>query len=522
MIFSKLFSKSSVEQKPRGVVLVRPGLTQGSNLGNRLSAIREAFELAGIDQTICILPRYGGEWMRGTVPDGMKILEERHLSRLSDGPFVLTNDLQFALAPEVVRQMLDRVAKTSRIVCLDDTASLLRHTRLYGWCIAGPGDALNLVCTILRDLFFEVGNASSRLLETEECESFVVDRSAMQAIYRRTVGRILPVTITLESTNRCNQGCVFCPYHGERQKGGWRYIRTEDEVDMELETFERLLDEVASWREEYLDDVVRTVVPYMRGELLLYERYKDVCSLVKKHGQRLFFVSNATLMTEDAARFLIEIGTDLVKISRHGLSDEAIAGVKVEEFANQAERNILRLLELREEAGTTQPEIGVTCTLNESTVGEVDDFLEFWKSKVDFVDFSPENYHCEVTRNKKYRDEFTFFEVDPALRPPCMMLLDSAWVLADCSVMPCIGGIREKLGNCRDAGVLDTMRNSSLLQDLLAMHGRGEYDVDDRCNECQVYKSSFLRSQKVGDVVRNLSPVMSHNRLAVPSKDSLQ
>jgi wyosine [tRNA(Phe)-imidazoG37] synthetase (radical SAM superfamily) len=507
----KKYLTPSPTYKLVGIVLVRAGLTNRKTLRNRLLAIISQFNKAGVDKTVCVSVSPGDKWEQ-KLPGEFTWVSADRVGKMCNGWLVATSDAQFAVSSNVILKLLDSVKDHNFVSYTHDQTNLVYTMQLYGECLAGPASAIH---TILKRLAVAGGHIPTAMdgLKSDGvvCKEYELGANDFLQIYKRIVGKILPVTITIETSNRCNQSCLFCPYHGNRQSNDWRYIQPGTETDMSISTFKRLVDEVSAWEDNYLDNVTRTIVPYLRGEPLLYNDFREACSYVKQKNMGLFFVTNASLLSHEISEFLVDIETNLIKISRHGITRKAAKGIRVNDNFTRVEKNIINLVNIRNKRNAKQPEIGLTCTINEENIHEQEEYLSFWRQYVDFVDFSPENYHCKDEKNKKFRNEFIFFDVDNTLRPPCRMLLDNLWILADGRMKACIGGIREDIGSVREKSILEALGESQLFSTLCQVHSTGTYKDHKLCNACETWKSYFSKTLESAHINTYLTPVMSHN-----------
>ena len=110
-----------------------------------------------------------------------------------------------------------------------------------------------------------------------------------------------------ELTMRCNERCLHC---GSR-------CGDEKCAELPLEVYQQILDEVKS---EFSPDLPQICIT--GGEPLLREDFFDILGYAHRLGYSWGMTSNGTLITQDVARRLAEVGMRTVSISLDGLKEQ--------------------------------------------------------------------------------------------------------------------------------------------------------------------------------------------------------
>jgi MoaA/NifB/PqqE/SkfB family radical SAM enzyme len=157
-----------------------------------------------------------------------------------------------------------------------------------------------------------------------------------------------PVTqlakLYLEPTNRCNLDCVTCV----------RNVWEETLGQMSTATFERILAGLQDF------DPPPTVFFGGFGEPLAHPQLSEMIARVKHLGAQVELITNGTLLTEHAARLLIEAGLDVLWVSIDGATPESYADVRLGARLPQVIENVGRVRDLQARDGDhPQPEIGI-------------------------------------------------------------------------------------------------------------------------------------------------------------------
>ena len=118
----------------------------------------------------------------------------------------------------------------------------------------------------------------------------------------------LPSVMMIENTNHCNAGCVMCPRELLSRKRGF----------MDLGLFEKIIREVSGLK--------RKPVTHLHGfgEPMLDKLLPARIRLAKAYGiKHTYIVSNASLLSRETSRKIIDAGLDKMKISFYGTDEES-------------------------------------------------------------------------------------------------------------------------------------------------------------------------------------------------------
>ncbi len=124
---------------------------------------------------------------------------------------------------------------------------------------------------------------------------------AKKHFYNRYVSRNLsafdfPQEIWIENTNVCNAVCVMCPREKQSRPLGL----------MKFSLFEKLIKEISGF-----SDSVNRVHLHNYGEPLMDKELPKRIKLAKEFGiKHVFFVTNASLLTQELSREIIVAGLD--------------------------------------------------------------------------------------------------------------------------------------------------------------------------------------------------------------------
>jgi len=158
---------------------------------------------------------------------------------------------------------------------------------------------------------------------------------------------IPPVTrlrkVYVEATNVCNLACVMC----------MRNIWEESSGFMEEAIFEKILDGIEKL------SFPPTVFFGGFGEPLAHPHIVDMVAAAKKVGATVELITNATLLTPERSRQLIQAGLDTLWISLDGIHPESYADIRLGAELQKVLENIETFQRLRPPAHLPHPKIGI-------------------------------------------------------------------------------------------------------------------------------------------------------------------
>jgi MoaA/NifB/PqqE/SkfB family radical SAM enzyme len=178
----------------------------------------------------------------------------------------------------------------------------------------------------------------------------------------------LPEIVQIESTNICNATCVFCPRDEMARKQGV----------MDMDLFKKVVDECVELGIEH-------VRMHNYGEPFVDRALVEKVRYAKRKGvPQVGMISNGSLITEEAARGMIEAGLDAINISVDASGKEVFEKTRVGLKYDKVIANIERLLALREQAGTRRPKLILSFVRQDNSEDE-HAFIEHWRKRADKI-----------------------------------------------------------------------------------------------------------------------------------------
>lgn len=149
--------------------------------------------------------------------------------------------------------------------------------------------------------------------------------------------------VYIEPTNKCNLACSMCMH------------RTWDEPqgEMSWEVFSSILNSINNLPE------IPTIFFGGLGEPLSHPRILRMVSQVKAQQAKVELITNGTLLNEDCAQQLVDIGLDRIWISIDGATPESYADIRLGAAFDDVVENVRTLKRLRSGGHFPTPEIGI-------------------------------------------------------------------------------------------------------------------------------------------------------------------
>ena len=179
-----------------------------------------------------------------------------------------------------------------------------------------------------------------------------------------------PSSIYIMITRRCNLRCVMCG------------IPLNPSPEITVDEWKRILDDISNWTRGSCK------LQFSGGEPLLFKGFMEVLKHSVDLGLLPGFCTNATLINEDNAARLMEMGLENINVSLDGVEEfgDRIRGAG--SFA-RTDAGIQRLVDARTKTKSRTPIILKTCLMGVNTPG-IGRLLEYVRSSgVDAILFQP-------------------------------------------------------------------------------------------------------------------------------------
>ncbi len=280
-----------------------------------------------------------------------------------------------------------------------------------------------------------------------------------------------PTHIDFELSYGCNLRCPMCVFGldvNERPKEPEKKQR-----DLSIDSIKNVIT-------EGIPVGLKSIGVSYYNEPLLKKGVLDLCRWALKAGiLDIHFVTNATLLTEEISRQILDIGITRLSFSLDAISRETYAKVRVGADYDQVHSNINRFLELKRQGGYDLPLTRVSLVRTRLNEHEVEEFIAYWKDRVDYyviqeyVNITPIQEHL-IPESKQSAKSFR-----------CPQPWQRTTVRSDGTVLPCCSpyGMDLPMGNIHESS-LGHIWNSSMMRELQELHKSGHYYNNPACNQC--------------------------------------
>lgn len=281
-----------------------------------------------------------------------------------------------------------------------------------------------------------------------------------------------PIFVWLEPTNRCNLRCPLCPTgEGLERKRG----------DMPMELYQQILDKLRE-----APPLLLTL--HLAGEPLLAKNIFQMIRMANEAGIQTTLSTNATLLSEDVSRQLIEAGLGSIRLDF--CSDrEKFEQVRSGASWDKVYDNIVNLLKLKAELGSEKPIVRIKdVSVSGLPPREREERIRQLKSL--FKDYPIKGYSGLSVHNWAGTFASEHEELQKAhhrrSRPhPCTHLWTSIAITCDGLVVPCCRDLEAEcvLGDLKEQSLLEVWNGERLRSIRRAMIER-KLDGVPLCKDC--------------------------------------
>ena len=280
-----------------------------------------------------------------------------------------------------------------------------------------------------------------------------------------------PDRMYIESTNICNLKCIMCP------TGRGEVTRPKGFMDFDI--FKQIVDEMAPY--------VKATTLHIWGEPLLHKRIIDMVAYCSEKGLRSEISTNATLLTEDKTRGLLDAGLGAIYLSLDGMRPETYEAVRVNADYERTNQHIRHFIE-KKVTGGYKTYTNLQIIQLQQTVNEIDEFVKAWSIPgVDRIHVKAfDSWAGQVEEINDLRaDEIEL----PAKRFACPNLWYHVHIYWDGSLAMCDRDFNSRfpLGSVIDEdGKVRVMKNwnGPRMQELRRRHLDNDLDDVFPCNQC--------------------------------------
>jgi radical SAM protein with 4Fe4S-binding SPASM domain len=289
----------------------------------------------------------------------------------------------------------------------------------------------------------------------------------------RTRLHTYPDRMYLESTNVCNLKCVMCP------TGLGMVKRPKGYMDYGL--FAQVIDEMAPH--------VKTTTLHIWGEPLLHPRIYDMIAYCRAKGLHSEISTNATLLSEENGRRIIDAGLEAIYLCLDGATRETYEKVRCSADYEQTRSNIKRFLEMKARRGADL-RVSVQIIDIKPTSSEVQRFKQMWSLPgVDRVHVKAfDSWAGQVDEINELRTDQETQHTPDVRRYHCPNLWYHVHIYWDGTLVCCDRDFNAAypLGNVRN-GVMQAWNGPRMIE-LRRKHLKGQLEDVSSCGQCTEWR----------------------------------
>lgn len=295
-------------------------------------------------------------------------------------------------------------------------------------------------------------------------------------LLREVVPLTTPFTSYIFVTNICNFRCNYCGHSLGYEKMKEQYDFSAEQ--MSLDTFCKIIDQMAEFPEK-----LKVISLTGHGEPLLNKDLPEMIAYAKqrKVAEKIEFISNASILTNDLSDRLITAGLDCLRVSLQGLSSEKYLEVcdyklDFEAFINQLKyfyqqkkncQLFVKIMDIALEANEEEKFYNIFDEISDRM------FIEECRPVYAGVEKTEQ---ISITHDRYGREH--------APRLVCPLCFFMLGILPNGDVKPCDAIYKPViLGNIRENSLLEMWQGQEL-KDFRLMQLRKERNNNNACNSC--------------------------------------
>jgi radical SAM protein with 4Fe4S-binding SPASM domain len=260
---------------------------------------------------------------------------------------------------------------------------------------------------------------------------------------------------------------------------------------MSMSIFKKVIDEISIHKNI-------TLVPFFRGEPLLHPDFTEMMTYSKINRiSPIQLTTNATMLTEDIARTLIDIELDFISFSVDSVDNDMYNKIRKGSDLQEVIKNIEMFCDLKKKRCRSKPEIQVSVVKTENTVDRLDDFITFWQERVDRVrvyeEHSKDGIYGSLSEDRNFNNTLK--------RQPCLKPFNDFVIYWDGSVALCNHDWDriDTIGNVNHDTIEDIW-NNKMYRTIRKAHIHDHNLLEELCRKCDHWKTYYMEQQQIGEL----------------------
>lgn len=277
-----------------------------------------------------------------------------------------------------------------------------------------------------------------------------------------------PIQLDFELNASCNLKCPMCPISAESPKGKGK------KTWFDFEFFKELIDYsvkkgTRAIKLNYINE------PLIRNDLINFITYAKERGIID-----IYFSTNGILLNKDISEKLITSGLTRIQVSLDAFTQQTYDKVRPGGDLKKIIENVNGFLELKEKYNAKIPLLRVNFVKTELNEFELDNFMNFWKDKVDMIGVQ------EFIKPTKVKNQIKSKKTIKKKNFKCSFPFKQLVINNEKQVLPCCTFWGEELALQKvekPEDLLDAW-NSPKMIDLRNKHLEGRYQEIPQCKNC--------------------------------------
>jgi radical SAM protein with 4Fe4S-binding SPASM domain len=317
--------------------------------------------------------------------------------------------------------------------------------------------------------------------------------------WMKTRGDLFPLVIQVQTINRCNASCSFCPYPYT--------VHLQEKRIMDDELYSKIVDECV--REPELLDFI----PMSKNEPLLdikmEQRIREFRSKAQPH-QIVELVTNGSALTPVRAQRLMDAGLDMLTVSINAANEETYNKVMV----GLSWKQVMNNLEGLSQINLAKMNVYLRFIKQQGNHKELKVFRKRWKL-YNLFNFNVNNragalrgYEMKGIQHEGMIERLKHM-IGSQIYPACPYVFSSMHILENGDVTMCLNDWmdREVIGNVRTQTIRE-IYNSPRMKEVRELMAQGRYEEIEACKGCSLYHE-WLKPLEVRKSLELAEPVGS-------------
>lgn len=280
-----------------------------------------------------------------------------------------------------------------------------------------------------------------------------------------------PLFLVFEPMWKCNLACIMCLHSNQSNP------RLEYKEKMPWKMYKKIMDEVKLHG-------CPSITIGGHCEPLLDKRLSDMVAVARNSGViDIMINTNATLLKRKIGEKLIMAGLTRLRVGFDGATRQTYESVRIGAEFEKVKQNIIDFLSLRSEIRSKLPIVRISCVHLLVNDYEIDNFVDFWISKADYVSIQRYRPH-ELTEDRARKKIGAGVKKIENIK--CSEPWERLYIRGNGDVYPCCQpAIGPLVGNINRNSIYEIW-NSEAMRFLRNVIINGDWDSIPACKNCMI------------------------------------